>query len=189
MEIQRDPSDTELQLKIITLKKKRFFWDSHHQKSNTPDGTFSKSAMFISHIHLLKSPLKAFVKGRQNLEGKWTNPFTQQSRPIRFFLLVEPVNYSSRLPISGRLDLLCPLASRDVPELRTSPHYGGSDPSMLDPKVQSIWQVWTQACRTQARFTIRVPFEKVFSDTVPGRRWTVSRRVSRLLFMIFHLHV
>lgn len=37
------------------------------------DGTFPKFTGFIPHLHLVKSPLIVFGKGRQSLEGDWTN--------------------------------------------------------------------------------------------------------------------
>lgn len=39
---------------------------------------------FISRIHLVKNPQKAFVKRKRNLEANWTNHLSYSSRPIKF---------------------------------------------------------------------------------------------------------
>lgn len=46
-----------------------FFNFGNKSEPGAPDGMFAKSLGFISRIHLVRSPLKVFVEGRQNLEG------------------------------------------------------------------------------------------------------------------------
>lgn len=65
---------------------------------------FLNAFRFISHIHLVKSPFKVFVKGRKSLEGDWVKPLSITfKRIIRFSLERSLV----RLPIGVRGDMSC----------------------------------------------------------------------------------
>lgn len=63
---------------------------------------FAKSFVLISHIYVVKSQQKVFGKGRQDLEGVWTNLQSITFKWIRFVAAGLARSESPRLPTGVR---------------------------------------------------------------------------------------